>query len=252
MNMGERTVRSKKGFNLARGIAWSRFALALACLTPCILGCGQDDEQPGDSAATGSSRGFRYCELLAVRIVDWALEAEVWGTQGLNDCPAEAWATVDPGEVRAELGAITVIVNGPRFGLADEGFFGEMPDTGIRLFGELEMQHVATLLLDLASVRRTPYDERNVERDSTFVFWSGSEIYQLTSPEGAAYTMISYAQFVDASLTEADLAGLGERLDLPEGWTYESRVLDADLQLRAIGLTTVIQDELQNTYQRNN
>ena len=77
---------------------------------------------------------------------------------------------------------------------------------------------IATLLLDRASVFRAPYYyERSVERDSTFVFWAGSEIYQLTSPEGAVYTMISYAQLVDATLTEADLAGLGERLDLPEG-----------------------------------
>jgi hypothetical protein len=36
------------------------------------------------------------------------------------------------------------------------------------------------------------------------------------------------------------------------GWTYESRILDADLELRAPGLATVISDELRNTYQRIN
>ena len=119
-------MKSKKEFTFSRLIAWSCFSLALACLTPCIMGCGQDDEQPGDTAATDSSRGYRYCELLAVHIAGWfplAIEAEVWGTQGLNDCPVEEWATVDPGEVRAELGAIAMIVNGPRFGLPDEGSF---------------------------------------------------------------------------------------------------------------------------------
>lgn len=251
-------MKGKKEFTFSRLIAWSRFALALACLTPCIMGCGPDDEQPGDTAATESSRGFRYCELLAVHIVDWfiilplAIEAEVWGTQGLNDCPTEEWATVDPGDARAELGAIAVIVNDPRFSLMDEGSLHAIPDTDIRLFGELEMQHIATLLVDLASISREPYDERSVERDTTFVFWAGSEIYQLTSPEGAVYTMISYTQLVDATLTEADLAGLGERLNLPVGWTYQSRVLDADLELRVTGLATVIQDELQNTYQGHN
>jgi hypothetical protein len=158
---------------------------------------------------------------------------------------------VDPGEARAGLGAIAVIVNGPRFGLPDQGSFDAIPDTGIRVFGELEMQHIATLLLNLASVFRGPYSELSVERDSTFVFWAGSEIYQLISPKGEVYTMISYAQLVDATLTEADLAKLGERLDLPEGWTYASRVLDADLELRAAGLTTVVSDELRNTYQCN-
>jgi hypothetical protein len=248
-------MKSKKEFTFSRLIAWSRFALALACLTLCIMGCGQDDEQPGDTATTDSSRGSRYCELLGVHIVGLfplAIQAEVWGTQRLNDCPAEEWATVDPGEARAELGAIAVIVNGPRFGLVDEGSVDAIPDTGIRLFGELEMQHIATLLLEASVFRSQYYDEDSVERDTTFVYRVGSEIYQLTSPEGAVYTMISYTQLVDATLTEADLAGLGERLDLPEGWTYESRVLDADLELRAAGLATVIQDELQNTYQRHN
>jgi hypothetical protein len=58
------------------------------------------------------------------------------------------------------------------------------------------------------------------------------------------------AQFVDESLTLDDLPTLGSRLELPEGWAYQARTLDADLVLIADGEATVIQDDLSNTYQR--
>ena len=45
--------------------------------------------------------------------------------------------------------------------------------------------------------------------------------------------MQSMAQFVDESLTLDDLPTLGSRLELPEGWAYQARTLDADLVLIA-------------------
>ena len=62
--------------------------------------------------------------------------------------------------------------------------------------------------------------------------------------------MQAYAQIVDASLTEADLPTLGQRLALPVGWSYSTRVLDAPLEVSTPGEAVVIQDELQNTYSR--
>ena len=42
------------------------------------------------------------------------------------------------------------------------------------------------------------------------------------------------------------------RLKLPRGWSYAARVLDAEMQLTAKGEAFLIQDELQNSYQRRN
>jgi hypothetical protein len=40
-------------------------------------------------------------------------------------------------------------------------------------------------------------------------------------------------------------------LKLPTGWTFESKVLDAPLDVPTTnGIAYVVQDELQNTYQR--
>jgi hypothetical protein len=62
--------------------------------------------------------------------------------------------------------------------------------------------------------------------------------------------MHAYAQTKDPNLSIDDLASLGERLALPEGWAYVTPKLERDLTLTAQGSATVIQDELQNTYQR--
>jgi hypothetical protein len=65
------------------------------------------------------------------------------------------------------------------------------------------------------------------------------------------YVLQAYSLAVDPTQTEEDLAGLGERLDLPEGWTFRVRTLEDDLGLLSRdGVATVTQDELQNTYQR--
>ena len=47
-----------------------------------------------------------------------------------------------------------------------------------------------------------------------------------------------------------DLAALGSRLSLPEGWTYGVRTLETELTVLSDGLATVVQDELRNTYQQ--
>jgi hypothetical protein len=62
--------------------------------------------------------------------------------------------------------------------------------------------------------------------------------------------MQSYAQIRDPDLRIGQLPSLGDRLSLPEGWRYRTRRLQHDFVLRANGTATVIQDDLQNTYQR--
>jgi hypothetical protein len=197
-----------------------------------------------------SLRERRYCEILLGYMVDGELRAEVWGSQGLNLCPAESWEALDPDAIQAEHGAVFIRMNGPRYGMMDAADI-EPPGSERRMFGDLEMQQMATLVVDPASVSGEAYTEAHVERTSAFEFWSGFESYQLISPEGVAYVMVSMSQIVDPDLSPADLSDLGSRLALPEGWTYQARRRITDLVLEAEGEATMLQDELQNSYQRS-
>ncbi|MFM7410578.1 MAG: hypothetical protein ACKO3L_07220, partial [Actinomycetota bacterium] len=64
-------------------------------------------------------RGVRYGEVLAIYLRETGLQAEVYGTQMLNDCPPELWSALDADAIARELGAVAVKLNGPRHWLLD-------------------------------------------------------------------------------------------------------------------------------------
>jgi hypothetical protein len=196
-----------------------------------------------------SVRGNRYCELLLVYFAGGAIDAQVWGTQGLNACPADLWTAIDADALRTELNATVVRKNGPRYWLID-AVTGELPDRAPRTFGGLEMRQLATIAIAPGAVMDAPYRERTINRNSRFTWRRGQEVYELTSADGVSYVMQSYAQLQDPNLSAEALPGLGARLALPTGWTYQARILTEDLVIDTPGQATVLQDELSNTYSR--
>jgi hypothetical protein len=197
-------------------------------------------------------RGVRYCEVLLLHEgADGEFTAEVWNTMGMSDCPAKQWEALDAKAIAAERGAVLALLNGPRYWTLDS------IDTDLRRgapetsFGGIGMFRAATVDLGHELPTQTPYTERPVARDTVFGFDAGSEVYELVAPDGTTYVMQARSQIVDATLEESDLPQLGRRLELPDGWTYEVRTLGAPLAVHSVdGEAIVIQDELQNTYQR--
>ena len=98
--------------------------------------------------------------------------------------------------------------------------------------------------------RRPAYVETEVERSTTWVFRAGSPVHELIAPNGSVYAMQSASLIKDPNLTE-QLPNLGERLQMPDGWTYRVRTLDQDLVVQARdGVAHVVLDEFENNYQR--
>ena len=194
-------------------------------------------------------RGVRYGEVLAVYVTDGGFRAEVFGTQMLNDCPQELWDTLDPPAIAAELGAVAVKLNGPRYWMLDGlGQKVAVVEPVLRDFNGLTTRRIATVDLgDQPS--NQPYVERHVNRGAVFFFDAGSPVYELVDPRGVAYVMQAYCVGVDPSLTEASLPSLGARLALPDGWSYRRRILDEELIVDTTAtIATVLQDELENSY----
>jgi hypothetical protein len=195
-------------------------------------------------------RGVRYGEVLAVRQAeDGGLEAEVYGTQLLNDCPQDRWDALDPEAIAADLGAVFVKLNGPRHWVLDGlGAKVAVVEPVVRTFSGLGMRRIAVVRLgdDPSSA---PYRLRTVERGAAFFFDAGKPVYELVDPDGTAYVMQAYCVGVDPALTEADLPGLAGRLAVPSGWSFRTRLLDEELVVDTRDHTaTVVQDELENTY----
>ena len=99
-------------------------------------------------------------------------------------------------------------------------------------------------------MRAQPYRERTIERDTRYVFDAGTPVFVLVAADGARYAMQAYAQMIDKSLSYDALPGLGARLQLPAGWRFERMLPATDLVLGAHGAATIVQDDLDNTYQK--
>jgi hypothetical protein len=198
--------------------------------------------------------GARYGEVILASMSWLRFKATVYNTIGLNDCPEDLWKELDPRQIKKEHKALAVILNGPRYFLMDsvevQSAVGEEPVT----FGRLPMRRLAAVRLSifdiLKGLRRVPYAERKIERTTIYTFKHGREVYELVAADGATYVMQSYSLQVDASQNEESLKSLGSRLRLPQGWQFRVRRLDQDWVLRVEGVAHVVQDELQNTYQR--
>jgi len=197
--------------------------------------------------------GARYGEVLLVTGRLNRIEATVYNTLGLNDCPDDLWQALDAEAIKKAHRARAAILNGPRYFLMDTIKIAN-PGGEIVTFGELQMRPLATVRLPLTAVRggldRQPYTERTIRRTTVYVWDEGREVYELVAPDGTSYVMQSYSLAVDPTLTEADLPTLGARLQPPSGWRYRVRQLAREWVLQVGGEATVIQDELENSYQR--
>ena len=194
-------------------------------------------------------RGVRYGEVLAMFLRDTGLEAEVYGTQMLNDCPQELWELLDADAITKDMGAVFVKLNGPRYWLLDGlGSKVAVVDPVFKDFNGIQMRRIATIPIG-ADFAAGPYTIRNVNRGAVFFFDAGKTVYELVDPDGRALVMQARCIGIDPNMTEESLANLGERLALPEGWSYRTRVLDAELVVdTSATLATVVQDEFENTY----
>ncbi len=191
----------------------------------------------------------RYCEVLEVRGQSPDLTVNVWNTLGLNTCPEARWRRLDAPSLVEELGAFTVVLNGPRHFVMDRA--AATPAGGVRSFQGLRMRHLAKIDIgETANLVEAPYGERTIKRRNTFVWNRGRRVYELISPNRRVYVMQSYSLMVDPKLTASRLRRLGSRLKLPEGWRFRTRRLRRELDLTVKRRATIVRDELGNAYQR--
>lgn len=198
-------------------------------------------------------RNLRYGEVIPVFRKGAKLYVEIYNTVQSNELPQELWEKLDATAMAKEYGAEKVILNGPRFWLVNklEGR-GETSKGKLANFGGIEMTKRATIEVSVLSgtVGDKIYKDNEIKRETTFHFYKDNMVYELTSKTGEAYRMQSYTTMKDPTLTIEQLENLGERLDLPEGWSYKAKILKQNSTMVADGIAYVINDELGNTYQK--
>lgn len=201
-------------------------------------------------AAAGSMRTKRYCEVLLTQVVDGNATAEVYNSFPLNECPAELWTKLDAKAIAGAEGVTLAVLNGPRYWLMDRvEKQGGTAGLAKKDFGGIEMYRQASVAVGSLAEAAKPYTPHAVDRSTVFEFDAGRTVYELHAPDGTTYVMQTWSQQKDPTLAESDLAGLGSRLQLPSGWTYAARTLDAPLRVVTTNTAAkVLQDDLGNSY----
>jgi hypothetical protein len=195
---------------------------------------------------TGLS-GKRYGEVLLVTPGEAGPQAAVYNSFGLNDCPAELWSALDAKAIAAENGAATALLDGPRYWLMNEIEKPNQVPRIVKNFGGIDMLLQSQTLL--TAMNPAPYTANQVHRHSVSTFDAGQEVYELHDPALRRWVMQTWSQIVNPDLSRADLPGLGERLNLPDGWTYQTRTLSAPLRIdTTTHAAQILQDDLANSY----
>jgi hypothetical protein len=196
-------------------------------------------------------RNARYCEIIPVVRDGLHLKATIYNTLGLNDCPSAIWDAITEDAMQQRFDALTVLLNGPRYFIMDSIAASGATKAGETIeAGGLKLTERATIDLGLLDLLHRPYREHTINRDTLYTFEAGQPVYTLEAADGSRYVMQAFSQIVDKSLSYGDLPTLGAKLKLPSGWRYSSMVPEKDLVLGAAGTATIIQDELENTYQK--
>ena len=197
-----------------------------------------------------SMHGVRYCEILLISRKDDGIHGEVFNTFPLNECPDDQWKAIDTAAVAKAEGVLFALPNGPRYWAMDSVVKSDATETYMKTFGEMDMNHYASVFIGTnPAAMQNPYTPRAVDRKAAFTFNAGTTVYMLRDAEGKTYVMQSWSQQTDPELTEDDLLTLAERLQLPEGWSYEHKTLTQEfvVETRAED-AQVLSDDLRNSY----
>jgi len=215
----------------------------------CSSGTSTQAPTTSTSTAAPDMRDLRYCEVLLVSLSEAQPIASVYNTYPLNDCPESKWSALDPKALATQFGANVAMLNGPRHWMINQ--VEKVGDKASEKadFGGIEMYKQATVPIGSLVDQARPYSPYPVSRSTIFTYNAGTEIFQLTSPDGSVFVMQSFSQQKDPSLTLSSLPSLATKLELPAGWKFGSRVLTEDLRIVTVkNPAQVLQDNLGNSY----
>jgi hypothetical protein len=196
-----------------------------------------------------SMRGNRYCEIILSQKITSYL---IYNTLGLNDCPLNIWDKVTVAQVKQETGFSFVHLNGPRYWVIDGFNHSTQVNPVIKTISGLTMREAGILDIKWVDLlkSRFPYHQHQVKRQTTWFYAAGKPVYELIDANGEVFVMQSYST-QKAPQTEQSLTQLGTTLKLPKGWIFKTGTLRKAQSIQVIdNLAIVVQDNLENTYQK--
>lgn len=209
------------------------------------------------------------CMIFAVDRSWFEITMYLFSTLDLNRCDDKRFAAVTNDSARAQLlllyPSAEFRLHGPYFQLADldvtsvSHSYVDVGKLKFSLVGEAKF-NIFDLLKDVSvyqQVKKGNYTYLPFRTTGTvnLLWFEGSTLYELISPNGLHYTMMAGSHILRNDKFGINLDNLGSFLNLPKGWRFEKRTSDKIFRVFRTELggreqRTVI-DELGNLYMYN-
>jgi hypothetical protein len=208
--------------------------------------------QPGAPLVKENARGTVWCEVIPMVGTPPNAVMHVYTSTFADNCTEQRSAALDMTKLAAELGVPKVVMNPGRYWTFDRmtAFTaGELVD-----FNGIKAHWGATMTpQDVAAITGAkPYSVGKIKRDTEWFYMKGKPAYLLRTPEGKVWVLQVFTKAKDPTLSIETLDQLGAKLQLPEGWKFEIKVLDKDLSLQPRNVpgteAYIMRDNLGNTY----
>lgn len=173
----------------------------------------------------------------------------------MGNCPDE-FLDLTESDIKATLGddIQSILFNGFRQSVFDENLFGNISID----FATMVVQFSSLFFFRMGEIKingpSPSYEDSTVERKVIPLWKKGTKVFELIAPNcSAAYTMQTMwiggrdGEWGSRNVTDLDTI----ELDLPEGWTYQSRILSQDRVVPLVnGTATVLTDSAGNAYSK--
>jgi len=208
--------------------------------------------QPGAPLVKENARGTVWCEVIPMVGTPPNAVMHIYTSTFADNCTEARSAALDLTKVAAELGVPKVVMNPGRYWTFDRVTIytaGELVD-----FHGIKAHWGATMTPQDAAaiIGAKPYAVGKIKRDTEWFYMKGKPAYLLRTPEGKVWVLQVFTKAKDPTLSMETLDQLDPKLQLPEGWKFEIKVLDKDLSLqpRRVPDTEayIMRDNLGNTY----
>ncbi len=205
----------------------------------------------GAVAVKENARGTVWCEIIPLVGTPPKQLFHIYTSTFTDDCTEERAAKLDLVALAAELKVPKVALNPGRYWVFDRATIyagGEIVD-----FQGIKVQWAATMTPEAVAgqLGGKPFTPGAITRDTEWFYSKGKPAYLLRTPEGKVWVLQVISKAKDPSMSMETLDQLGSKLQLPEGWTFEKKVLDKDLSLQprwSNGDAYIMRDNLGNTY----
>jgi len=206
---------------------------------------------PGREIHMQDMRGYRFGEVALVTGSSPAnAVANIWNTTGACDPTPDQFDALDAGAIALENGVLDAWLNPVRRSVFDQLDIAEAGDD--KTFGDITGTWTeavdATVLRETADLSR--FDPGYSYSTSVLTYAGGSRVYVLDAPDGEVFVLQSFTTQVDPALSGDNLAHLGDRLDLPDGWGFRTETVGQDMAVRPNpeNLAHLLTDNLNNLY----